>query len=394
MSRVVVLGAGVSGHTAAAFARKWLDRRDEVVVVSPLPHYNWIPSNIWVGVGLMKPSQVTFPLAPVYERNRHRLPAGAGGGDPPRGPRATTRHPSSWWSRPVPATRGSARRSATTSSSTPPGRSSTSARPRASGPAGHSLSVCTESHAAETARALDEAVARMKRGERQRFLVGTGHGACTCQGAAFEYIVNLEFELRARRVRDRADIAWITNEYELGDFGMGGMHIRTRRLRDAEQDLHRVALRRARHPLDHARPRDARSKRAAPTTRRSTASTREAGVRLRHAPAALLGRRAEGARPTRRRHHAEGLPAERLHEGRRRLHGEAVRAVVGAGLAAHLPVARLPERLRGGHRLRAAARDLAAAARPRAARPSPPRPAHRHALGDDRQGGRRAASST
>jgi glycine/D-amino acid oxidase-like deaminating enzyme len=31
MSRVVILGAGVSGHTAAAFARKWLDRRDDVV---------------------------------------------------------------------------------------------------------------------------------------------------------------------------------------------------------------------------------------------------------------------------------------------------------------------------------------------------------------------------
>ncbi len=66
----------------------------------------------------------------------------------------------------------------------------------------------------------------MRRGERQRFLVGTGHGACTCEGAAFEYVVNLEFELRARGVRDRADIQWITNEYELGDFGMGGMHFK------------------------------------------------------------------------------------------------------------------------------------------------------------------------
>ena len=27
-----------------------------------------MPSNIWVGVGLMKPAKVTFPLAPVYER--------------------------------------------------------------------------------------------------------------------------------------------------------------------------------------------------------------------------------------------------------------------------------------------------------------------------------------
>ena len=27
-------------------------------------------------------------------------------------------------------------------------------------------------------------------------------------------------------MRDKADIVWLTNEYELGDFGMGGMHLR------------------------------------------------------------------------------------------------------------------------------------------------------------------------
>jgi sulfide:quinone oxidoreductase len=68
MSRVVVLGAGVAGHTAAAFARHWLGSAHEVVVVSPRSDYNWIPSNIWVGVGLLKPAKVVFPLAPVYAR--------------------------------------------------------------------------------------------------------------------------------------------------------------------------------------------------------------------------------------------------------------------------------------------------------------------------------------
>ena len=33
----------------------------------------------------------------------------------------------------------------------------------------------------------------MRRGQRQRFMVGVGHGTCTCEGAAFEYLVNLEF---------------------------------------------------------------------------------------------------------------------------------------------------------------------------------------------------------
>ena len=69
MSRVVILGAGIAGHTAAAFTRRWLGREHTVTVVSPRDHYNWVPSNIWVGVGLMKPKQVTFPLAPLYARH-------------------------------------------------------------------------------------------------------------------------------------------------------------------------------------------------------------------------------------------------------------------------------------------------------------------------------------
>src|SRR5487761_747244 len=55
MARVVVLGAGISGHTAALHLQRRLRRRHEVIVVSPGSHWNWIPSNIWVGVGRMTP---------------------------------------------------------------------------------------------------------------------------------------------------------------------------------------------------------------------------------------------------------------------------------------------------------------------------------------------------
>ncbi len=61
MSRVVilgagvlgagVLGAGVSGHTAALHLRRRLGKEHEVLVVSSNSQWNWIPSNIWVGVG-------------------------------------------------------------------------------------------------------------------------------------------------------------------------------------------------------------------------------------------------------------------------------------------------------------------------------------------------------
>jgi len=53
MAKVVVLGAGISGHTAAAHIRRKLGNKHEVVVVSPSEYYQWIPSNIWVGIGRM-----------------------------------------------------------------------------------------------------------------------------------------------------------------------------------------------------------------------------------------------------------------------------------------------------------------------------------------------------
>ena len=68
MAKVVVLGAGISGHTAAAHIRRKLGRKHEVIVVSPSEYYQWIPSNIWVGVGRMTVDQVRFKLSPLYKR--------------------------------------------------------------------------------------------------------------------------------------------------------------------------------------------------------------------------------------------------------------------------------------------------------------------------------------
>jgi len=225
MSGVVVLGAGISGHTAAVFLRKWLGKDHDVIVISPQATYNWIPSNIWVGVGLMKKDQVLIPLAPIYQRHQVEFkqaralalyPEGNGDSARPFVEIEWTleskkgRHEMVPYDFLINAT----------------GPKLNFAATEGLGPAGNSLSVCTADHAVDTANALREAVARMKRGERQRFLVGTGHGGCTCEGAAFEYIVNLEFELRAHGVRDKAEILFLTNEYELGDLGIDGVHFR------------------------------------------------------------------------------------------------------------------------------------------------------------------------
>lgn len=226
MARILILGAGISGHTAARWLGKWVGQEHDVVVVSPNEKWNWIPSNIWVGVGEMSERQVTFPLAPVYKKL----------GVDFRQARALSIHPegSAEHARPfVTIEYSSAERAGQTETveydflinATGP-KLNFGATPGLGPEDGYTMSVCTPDHAREANAQLQAAIQAMRQGEQRTFVVGTGHGMCTCQGAAFEYIYNIDHVLRKAGVRDRARLFWISNEYELGDFGMGGVHIK------------------------------------------------------------------------------------------------------------------------------------------------------------------------
>ena len=221
MARVVVLGAGISGHTAALVLRRKLGAEHEVVVVSPNRRWNWIPSNIWVGVGLMKKEDVTFELAPVYRRVGVDFRQAKAVELHPDGaaPFVTIEHTSE-------ERRGEREDVAYDYLINATGPKLNFGATPGLGPDGNSLSVCTFDHAEKTANELRAAIERMKAGESLTFVVGMGHGSCTCEGAAFEYVFNLEFEIRNAGVRDKARIVFVTNEAELGDFGVDGLQIR------------------------------------------------------------------------------------------------------------------------------------------------------------------------
>jgi sulfide:quinone oxidoreductase len=91
------------------------------------------------------------------------------------------------------------------------------------GPEGHTVSVCTADHAVAANEKLREVIARLRAGTPQTLVVGTGHGTCTCEGAAFEYVFNVDHELREAGVRDLARVIYLSNEAALGDFGVDGM---------------------------------------------------------------------------------------------------------------------------------------------------------------------------
>jgi len=223
MAKIVILGAGIAGHVAASHLRRKLSKDHQVVVVSPNSSYQWIPSNIWVGIGRMKSKEILFPLAPLYKRKKiNFIQAKATtffpeGDTTEKSPYVLIEHVSGdqrdtkekiSYDYLINATGPKLNFEAT--EGLIPGKNKTH-------------SVCTYTHSEPTWKALDQLIQEMKQGKKAKILIGTGHAKATCQGAAFEYILNVEQELRRHKVRDMAEITWISNEYHLGDFGMDGM---------------------------------------------------------------------------------------------------------------------------------------------------------------------------
>ncbi|WP_353661353.1 FAD-dependent oxidoreductase [Hydrogenimonas sp. SS33] len=229
MARVVIMGGGVAGHTTATFLGKWLGKEHEIIVVTPNSHWNWIPSNIWVGVGRMSKEQVVFPLAPVYKKVNVDY----------RQAKALSIHPEGSKESEKPYI---------VVEYTGQGKEGTKEEiaydylVNATGPklnfdateglgdgnnqlGKHTVSVCTADHALHANKKLRELFERAKKGEKLKVVVGTGHGTCTCQGAAFEYILNIEKEARDAGVRENIELTWFSNEPSLGDFGMDSIHM-------------------------------------------------------------------------------------------------------------------------------------------------------------------------
>jgi len=226
MAKVVVLGAGVSGHTAISYLRRNLSKEHEVVMVSPNSNYQWIPSNIWVGIGRMKANQIIFPLAPLYKKKNITYIQAKAVSFHPEGDNEINKGY-------IKAEFVVGDKKGETINvdydylinATGPKLNFEATEGLKPGTLG-TTSVCTYDHAQHAWNDLKKLIERMKKGEHVKILIGTGHAKSTCQGAAFEYIMNVEQELNRHKVRDKATVTWISNEYEVGDFGMDGLTVK------------------------------------------------------------------------------------------------------------------------------------------------------------------------
>ncbi|MDE2483173.1 MAG: FAD-dependent oxidoreductase [bacterium] len=215
---ILILGAGFAGHTAALHLSHLVRDTAQITVVAPNNRFTWFPSLIWVGTGTMAPERVHFELAPVYEKLGITYVGGRAEIVAPDDRTVTVRLPN-----------GSTQTIAYDFLLNATGPYLNFEGTPGLGPkCGTTQSVCSVEHATAARDAYLESVRAMERGQRQRLVVGVGHPAATCEGAAFEYVMNLDWDLRNRGLRDKADLVWLTNEPDPGDFGVDGVEAKKR----------------------------------------------------------------------------------------------------------------------------------------------------------------------
>ena len=203
MARIVVMGAGLGGMSAAYEARDVLGKDHEVVLVGKGPTFGFTPSSPWLAVGWRQPSEVTLPVAEHVGRHGIRfVPEGVDTIDAANDAIVT----------------GAGERIAYDYLVIATGPRLAFEEVPGTGPeGGHTQSVCTTAHAAHAWDAY------------QKFLenpgpvvIGAVQGA-SCFGPAYEFAMIVDADLRRRKLRDRVPMTFVTSEPYIGHMGLGGV---------------------------------------------------------------------------------------------------------------------------------------------------------------------------
>jgi len=217
MAKIAIIGAGFAGHTAALYLGSKLGKKHEVTMINKFDFFGFVPSWVWVGVGHMRPEKTILKLKPVYDKMHVKFLQGS----------ATEVHPDDQYV----VVENSDDKSQSRVDydyllvATGP-KLSFESTPGLGPKEGNTYSICSLPHAIQTRDAYFEQVNRLKRGEKLRFVIGTGHPGATCQGAALEYISNIHKDLVKCGLRQQVELTYLTNERALGDFGVGGLKAR------------------------------------------------------------------------------------------------------------------------------------------------------------------------
>jgi len=206
MAQIVIIGGGLGGVSAAyevAAELRGVPGEHRVTLISDSDHFEFTPSNPWVGVGWRKRKDIVIGLAPAMKRKGIDFVASAAEKlDPERNSVLLANGETVAYDYLVIAT----------------GPDLAFDEIEGLGPhGGHTQSVCKTDHAIAANEAF-EAFCQSP----GPIVVGAVQGA-SCFGPAYEYVFMLDTELKKRKIRDRVPITFVSSEPYIGHLGLDGV---------------------------------------------------------------------------------------------------------------------------------------------------------------------------
>lgn len=203
MSKIVILGAGIGGMSAAYEIREILGEDHTVTVVGEGPHFNFTPSNPWVAVGWRALDDIRVDVAqPLARRGIEFIDTMATRVSPEENR----------------VTLSDGRTLAYDYLVITTGPRLAFERIAGSNPASGAVqSVCTGPHAHQAWLAYQEFLKHPG-----PVVVGAVQQA-SCFGPAYEYAMILDADLRRRKVRHLVPMTFMTSEPYIGHMGLGGV---------------------------------------------------------------------------------------------------------------------------------------------------------------------------
>ncbi len=218
MAHIVVLGAGLGGSIMAYELADEIGSSDKITVITKDPKYHFVPSNPWVAVGWRDRKSISTDLAPTYKRKGIDFkPVAAEKVFPDENRIRLIDGTDVNYDYLVIAT----------------GPDLAFDEIEGLGPDGFTQSICHVDHAEEAHRAFEEFCKNPA-----PIIVGAVQGA-SCYGPAYEFLFQLDTELRKRKIRDKVPMTFVTAEPYIGHLGLDGVGD-TKGLLESEMREHHI----------------------------------------------------------------------------------------------------------------------------------------------------------
>lgn len=202
MKKIIVIGSNFAGSTAALELNRKLKKQKtqfEITVISPFDQFLYVPSLIWVPFGKRKVKEISFPVSPIFKKNQiNFLQDKVIRVSPLDNAVYTEKNGKLNYDFVVVASGVSLNEEVV--------------------PGYHFVENIVTPPLAEKCNLKFQELVK----NPGPVVVGATQGA-SCMGAAYEYLFNMEKELRRHGVREKVNLTWITPEPELGHFGIGGI---------------------------------------------------------------------------------------------------------------------------------------------------------------------------